>query len=299
MPTLDRITIYPVKSLDGVTVDEAVLQPAGGIEHDRRWRLIDTEGRVINAKQEPLLLAIRAQVDVVAPAIRLAADPQALAAAVLPGIERLEALAAETFSLAPGPTGPCGWLEAALGRPVLIMERREGGFPDDRDAPGPTVVATATLREVARWFELDVDECRRRFRANLEIGDCEAFWEDAVASPMPVDGWAGDAARRLDDPAADVPPPEPGGLWIGETALVAARVCRRCQVPTRDSRTGAVLPHFRDAFEARRRHGLRPDVDAADWGDTYRLAINTVVTVPGVVGVAAEVQPMARPGERR
>lgn len=299
MPTLDRITIYPVKSLDGVTVDEAIMPPAGGIEHDRRWRLVDAEGRVINAKQEPLLLAVRAAVDIEAPAIRLAADPRALAAAALPGIERLASLAAETFPLVPGPTGPCGWLEEALGRPVFLVERLDGGFPDDRDAPGPTVVATATLREVARWFDFDLEECRRRFRVNLEIGDCEPFWEDAVASPMPADGAAGDAACLFDDPAADLPPPEPGGLWIGETALAAAWACRRCPVPTRDSRTGAVLPHFRDAFEARRRHALRPDVDAADWGDTYRLAINTIVTVPGVIRVAAEVQPMPRPGECR
>jgi hypothetical protein len=46
-------------------------------------------------------------------------------------------------------------------------------------------------------------------------------------------------------------------------------------VPTRDSRTGAVTAHFRDAFEARRGRGLRPDVDASVWGHLYRLAVNT------------------------
>jgi uncharacterized protein YcbX len=29
MPTLDRITLYPVKSLDGVAVSEARVLPAG------------------------------------------------------------------------------------------------------------------------------------------------------------------------------------------------------------------------------------------------------------------------------
>jgi len=51
MPTLDLITLYPVKSLDGVDVPEAHVLPSGALEHDRRWRLVDMEGRVVNAKR--------------------------------------------------------------------------------------------------------------------------------------------------------------------------------------------------------------------------------------------------------
>lgn len=291
MPTLDRITIYPVKSFDGMTVEAATVMPAGGIEHDRRWRLVDAEGRVVNGKQEPLLLAIRARVDLAGPAIALAPDPEAVAAAVLPGSGRLAALAPESFPLVPGPAGPCGWLSAALGRRVLLVERRDGGFPDDRDAAGPTVVATATLREVARWFGFDLDECRRRFRINLEVGECDAFWEDTIASPAAPD-LATDGPLSM----ADLPPPEPAAIRIGGAVLQAAHVCRRCPVPARHSRTGEMAAHFRDAFEARRRQGIRRDVDAAHWSDCYRLAINTVVRVPGEIAVAADVSPTIGPG---
>jgi len=45
-PTLDRITVYPVKSLDGVAVTEARLLPGAGLEHDRRWQLVDLDGRI-------------------------------------------------------------------------------------------------------------------------------------------------------------------------------------------------------------------------------------------------------------
>ena len=51
MPTLDRITVYPVKSLDGVEVAAAQLLPGAGLEHDRRWQFVDLEGRVVNAKR--------------------------------------------------------------------------------------------------------------------------------------------------------------------------------------------------------------------------------------------------------
>ena len=76
---------------------------------------------------------------------------------------------AEVFPLVPGSEGPCEWLSDALRENVFMEERVEGGFPDDRDAAGPTVISTETLSEVARWFGWDDAEARRRFRMNLEL----------------------------------------------------------------------------------------------------------------------------------
>ncbi|MEX1074995.1 MAG: MOSC N-terminal beta barrel domain-containing protein, partial [Pirellulales bacterium] len=234
MPTLDRITVYPVKSLDGVEVAAARLLAEGALEHDRRWQLVDMEGRVVNAKRMPIVHAIRTEFQVAGleaigsavgelpglgpNVVSLAVDPAALAAAAIPGVERLTSLGPDVFPLVPGSAGPCGWLSEAFGFGVLLLERREGGFPDDRDAPGPTLAATATLAEVARWFSLDIDEARRRFRVNLEIGGCDAFWEDTLASPAreavePPP--AGLPADLLVDPYAALPPPEPRELAIG------------------------------------------------------------------------------------
>jgi uncharacterized protein YcbX len=310
MPTLDRITVYPVKSLDGVDVAEAGLLASGGLEHDRRWQLVDMEGRVVNAKRTALLQAIRAEFRIeglaVGPpvggelpplghnVIALAVDPAALTAGAVPGVERLAGLAPDVFPLAPGSAGPCGWLAEALGFEVMLLERADGGFPDDRDAAGPTVVATATLMEVARWFGFDLAEARRRFRVNLEIGGCDAFWEDTLASPARPDlqpSLAEIPAELPVDPYADLPPPEPREFSIGDVRLRAVNVCRRCVVPTRDARTGAETAHFRDAFEARRARSIRPDVDASVWSHWYRLGINTAVG--GAGGVLSTGQPVA------
>jgi uncharacterized protein YcbX len=171
---------------------------------------------------------------------------------------------------------------------VLLLERAEGGFPDDRDAPGPTLVSSASLAEVARWFRLDLDEARRRFRANLEIGGCDAFWEDALASPARPElqpSLLDLAADEPTDPYADLPPPEPREFAIGEVRFRAVNVCRRCVVPSRDSRTGAVTEQFRDVFEAWRTRRLPMAVDASAWSHVYRLAINTAVPSPGVVRI--------------
>lgn len=266
MPTLDRITLYPVKSLDGLDVESARVLPSGALEFDRRWRLVDLDGRVVNAKRTAAFHPIRAEFDLAHKLVSLSrwADPPQAAAA--------------TFPLVPGPEGPCEWLSDALGIGVLLQERADGGFPDDRDAPGPTLISTASLAEAARWFGFDLAESRRRFRANLEIGGCDAFWEDTLASPAR----SGIAPSLADlpgdlpaDPYASLPPPEPREFSIGEARFKATNVCRRCVVPSRDSRSGDVTAHFRDAFEARRGRGLRPDVDAAGWGSLYRLGVNT------------------------
>ncbi|MFM8635311.1 MAG: MOSC domain-containing protein, partial [Planctomycetia bacterium] len=241
MPTLDRITIYPVKSLDGVDVEEGRVMPSGGLENDRRWRLVDLEGRVVNAKRTARFHLIRAEFDLAERLITLsrwADDPSE---------------PAETFPLVPGPEGPCGWLSEALGVRVLLEERHDGGFPDDREAAGPTLLATASLEEVARWFGFDLAEARRRFRANLEIGGCDAFWEDTLASParpVPPPSLVELPGEVAVDPYADVPPEEPREFSIGEVRFRATNVCRRCVVPGRDSRTGAVTERFREAFEA-------------------------------------------------
>jgi uncharacterized protein YcbX len=266
MPTLDRITLYPVKSLDGVEVAEARVLPSGGLENDRRWRLVDLDGRVVNAKRTPLFHAIRAEYDLAEKLISLSrwADPPSSPP--------------HTFPLVPGSEGPCEWLSDALGVKVLLEERPDGGFPDDRDASGPTLVSTASLEEVARWFGFDLAESRRRFRANLEIGGCDAFWEDTLASPAPArrPPSLGELPPDLPgDPYADLPPAEPREFSIGDARFLATNVCKRCVVPSRESRSAEVTAHFRDAFEARRGRALRGDVDASGWNHLYRLGVNT------------------------
>ena len=294
---LDRITIYPVKSLDGLELVECGVLASGALENDRRWRLVDMDGRVLNAKRSLVFHAIRAEFELDERLVTLWVDPAAIKAKALPttDLDRLRGLAGhpgseraagplvrDSFHLVPGQGGPCEWLSEAFGVGVLLQERADGGFPDDRDAPGPTLVATATLAEVARWFGFDLAESRRRFRVNLEIGGCDPFWEDTLASPARPEMQASllDLPPGLPiDPYADLPPPEPREFSIGEARFIATNVCRRCVIPTRDSCTGIVTEYFRDAFEARRSRGMRADVDSSAWNHFFRLALNLVAPI--------------------
>ena len=205
MPYLSGITIYPVKSLDGLRLAEATVLPSGAIMHDRRWRLIDTEGRVVNAKRTARFHSIRAQFEGMDnDRNRMPQSAARYFVTLWMGHELSEtsddSQSAETFPLIPGSEGPCEWLSDALREHVLLEERVEGGFPDDRDAAGPTVISTETLSEVARWFGWNDSEARRRFRMNLELtGELDPlstdesqkselfygpFWEDGLACPV-------------------------------------------------------------------------------------------------------------------
>lgn len=52
--TIKELRIYPVKSLAGSTLQQAELQPRG-FKDDRRWMLIDENGRFVSQREYPFL----------------------------------------------------------------------------------------------------------------------------------------------------------------------------------------------------------------------------------------------------
>ena len=297
MPYLSGITIYPVKSLDGLRLAEATVLPSGSLMHDRRWRLIDTEGRVVNAKRTARVHSIRAQFEGMNDdSNRMHHSSSGHFVTLWMGHDldemSCDSQSAETFPLIPGSDGPCEWLSDALREHVFLEERVEGGFPDDRDASGPTVISTETLNEVARWFGWNDAEARRRFRMNLELTAepdrssldeslnselvYDPFWEDSIACPVQKINSASSVSEG-DDLRDYLPVGEPNVFSIGPIEFRPSGACRRCVVPSRDTRTGKQIALFRDVFEARRYRGLRQDVDTRDWQDYYRLGLNTSV----------------------
>ena len=295
MPHLSGITIYPVKSLDGLALSEATVLPSGALMHDRRWRLVDGEGAVVNAKKNARFHGIRAtfEIEGVEHGRTLSYDGSSVVTLSIDKCMSGEnsSLSEETFPLLPSREGPCEWLSEALATDVLLQERCDGGFPDDRDAAGPTLISYESLHEVARWFDWTIEETRRRFRMNLEVATERyneanknsaqragtiiqgAFWEDSLACPVPPNRSTGVPAEGFFEP--EYLPGDPRKFQIGTVTFQAAGVCRRCPVPGRNSLTGAPSYLFRDQFEAFRKHRLPASVDASDWTDFYYLGINT------------------------
>ena len=248
---LARITVFPVKSLDGVDVEAAAALPSGALAWDRRFRLVGDDGQTVHGKREPRIHAVGAAFDLSGETVTLGPrDPEDPAGRPRRG--------SPTFSLGDDRDELVAMLGRLLARPVRLEEDPKRGFPDDRGSPGPTVVSTASLAAVGDWFDLPLPEVRRRFRTNLEIsaqgtGRAEPFLEDHFV-------------------------PEPGHeveFWAGEGRFVGTGACARCVVPSRDSLTGAVTPRFPKIFADRRRKTLPDYAPAARFDHTFRLAVNT------------------------
>jgi len=251
MPHLAQILIYPIKSLDPISVQQARVLPSGALEHDRRFALVDQDGSVMTAKRSPLVHQIRSSYDLEARTISLVVDGQG-----------------KRFHLDQDRHALEEWFSGYFSLPIRLIENAESGFPDDLDSPGPTIVSTATLDAVTGWFGLGCDEVRRRFRANLEIEVEEPFWED----------------RLYAEAGAGI------GFDMGEVRLLGTNPCQRCPVPTRDSTTGEVMPGFARTFAENREKTLPEWANKSRFDHYYRLATNTRLEISGTLQVGDEVR---------
>jgi hypothetical protein len=238
---LAGISIYPVKSLEPVSLQQARVLRSGALEGDRAFALFDSEGRFVNGKRNALVHRLRSAYDPLTQmlGLRRPNDNSSVAFDVERQREALEA-----------------WLTEFFGMPITFKTNTDVGFPDDLDCPGPTIISTATLGEVASWFPpLDAGQLRLRIRANLELAGVPPFWEDRLY------GIKGSRVR----------------FRIGDCLFDGNNPCQRCVVPPRDPATGENYPNFSKIFVERREQSLPAWVERSRFNHFYRLAINTLV----------------------
>jgi uncharacterized protein len=242
-PTLDRITIYPIKSLDGVMVNSAGISAGGALMFDRRWAIVDENDKIVNAKRTAKIQQLRSKFDLDVGSI---------------DIHVIDDNITHSFSLHTELPALAKWLSEFFGFPVSLIENAVNGFPDDPDAYGPTIVSTMTLETICTCFpELNLDEVRRRFRTNLELSGVPAFWED----------------RLFGAPGATI------DFQLGDVQFQGINPCQRCIVPTRDSLTGSVTAKFQQRFNQHRQDTLPDWVNPARFNHFYRLAVNTQIPI--------------------
>ena len=242
MPTLSRITVFPVKSLDGLTLDRATVGSRGALELDREYALFDADGEYVNGKATAQVHRLQSSFDPVTHELT---------------VGRYGDEERHTFSLRDeAGQAACGeWLTDFFGESVTVERDDAGGYPDDEELHGPTVISTGTVRAVADWFDLPPENVRRRLRANLEIDSTEPFWED----------------RLFADHGEVV------AFTVGDCRFHGVNPCQRCVVPTRDPDTGEEIEDFRERFIERREATLPEWTPSDRFDHPYRLMLNTVV----------------------
>ena len=125
MATLAEIHVYPVKSCAGQPMEQATVQPRG-LEHDRRWMLVDPDGKFITARQEPRLLhayavpagdGLKLEAPGM-PSLAVAAPRAGATLTVKVWKDHVDALAAHAAA--------DDWFSRYLGRPVRLVHMDDG-----------------------------------------------------------------------------------------------------------------------------------------------------------------------------
>ena len=243
IPSVSRLFIYPIKSLDRVGVEKIAVLGSGALKRDREFALLDHSGHFVNGKRHQRIHAIRSEFDFETNTVSLRVQ----------GTEQ-----ANVFHLEKEREALESWFGEYFGFPVVVKQNLETGFPDDTVSPGPTLISTATLEAIASWYPgLDVEDVRLRFRSNIEISGVPAFWED----------------RLFTEAQGTVK------FQIGDVQFIGINPCQRCVVVTRDAKTGEATPHFQKTFVAQRRASLPEWAERSRFNHFYRLAINTRLPV--------------------
>lgn len=241
MVHLAKIILYPIKSLDGVSVEQATVLPSGALQGDREFALVDEQGKFVNGKRTAAIHQIRAQFNLGERTVSLQVQNQSQQS---------------TFHLDQERPAIAEWFTGYFGFPVKLVQNTTMGFPDDTASPGPTLITTETLQELITWFpECSEENLRQRFRTTLEVAGAEPFWEDQL--------FATEGQLEL--------------FQIGRVAFAGVNPCQRCIVPTRDPASGEIFSNFQKVFIAKRKATLPVWADASRFNHFYRLAVNTVV----------------------
>jgi uncharacterized protein YcbX len=243
-PTLAKILIYPIKSLDPVELQECRVGPAGGLANDRVWALFAADGKWVNGKHNNKIYPIRA---------KYAPD---LSSVTLSAPNDSRKIPEKTLAFPKDTEAASKWFSTYFDQPVTVRYSADG-VPDDPIANGPTIVSTESLKVIAELYAgMDVPGARLRFRTSLEINSVPAFWEDQLF------GLEERSSVRF---------------RIGEVNFEGSNPCARCPVPMRDPFTGEPILGFTKIFSDYRRTHIPSWTPEARFDHYYRLATNTRV----------------------
>ncbi|AZQ61692.1 MOSC domain-containing protein [Flammeovirga pectinis] len=214
---INKIQVFPIKSLDPVVLQEVEITNGGTLKWDRRFGIHrKSDGRTVNGKKYPKIHQLRSTFDLENMIVEFWSEDFPLS----------------KFSLKNDLVKIGVYLSEFFEEEVYLLENENTGFPDHTSGNvGASLISTQTLEKVGQWFNLPVEEVLRRMRMNIVIDAPSAFYEDNLLG-------------------VDKLHPKP--FKIGAIQLNGYKPCERCPVPTRDSYTGEVIKGFQKEFLQKR-----------------------------------------------
>ncbi len=258
---VQSITVYPVKATAGVPVDSAEVE-VSGLRHDRRWAIVDLEGKRLNAERHDTLLRVTATpgddgltlaAEGCAPlSVPVPVDGPQIATNIARFAEAIDAgdAAAAWFSSYLDNHVRLIWQDDPAKRPIAESHGGLGDEPLSLADAGPLLLtSTTSLAQLNDWIGAG-DLEMARFRPNVVV--------DGIGEAFAEDGW-----RRL---------------RIGDVPYRFAEHCDRCVVTTIDPQT---LQHGKEP--------IRTLAQRRKWDGKTWFGIRIVPLEPGKVSVGDAV----------
>jgi uncharacterized protein len=217
--------VYPLKSAAGIPLERAEID-SFGIRHDRRWMIVQPDGRFITQRDEHRLALVKTELTpgalrLTAPAIATLELPHAGPGADAPRL--LAGVWEGAVGAADAGADAAGWITAVLGRPARIVF-----MPDDVLRPVDPHYASGSERvSFADGFPLlligqaSLDQLNSRLAEPLPMNRFRPNMVIAGAAPHAEDDWR--RFRVGDDPGV---------------VFACVKPCARCVVTTIDQATG-------------------------------------------------------------
>lgn len=216
--TLASIHLYPVKSLGGFAVQAAHLTDRG-LLHDRRWMLVDRNGRFISQREVPSMACLHCAPNEDGFTVTDIRDGSTLAMpwTIAEGAQRSASVWDDALMVIEDVSDRAAWFRVRLGVELgLVFMPDESERPTDLNYADATtslsdgfpylIISQASLDELnTRIDPIPMD----RFRPNLVIDGGIAFQEDTWRS-----------------------------ISMGNSAFDLVKPCARCVITTTDQRTG-------------------------------------------------------------
>jgi uncharacterized protein len=224
MISVASLHVYPVKSCRGFEPTQVGVTDTG-LDHDREWMVVTTDGRFLTQREEPRLALIGTAIDdarlrLTAPGGDALDVPLAFrGAATEVVVWRHRCIAHDQGD------APAQWISARLGRPLRLVRFDPGhrrlsdgaftgaapGYSRFADGYALLVLSLASLADLNSRLPAPLP--MNRFRPNLVLDGVAPYGEDAIHE-----------------------------LRAGKLVLRFVKPCTRCTIPTTDQETGVRDP---------------------------------------------------------
>jgi uncharacterized protein len=217
--TLSEITIFPVKSLRGISLDECVVEPRG-LRFDRRWLVVDGNDRFVTQRTRPCMALIAVTVQNDGLTLHAQDMPSLHVPTTTMGRERCISIWRDTVVARDVGEPAAAWLTAVLDMPCRLVQMPDsteravnpaygelGDIVSFADGYPFMLIGQASLADLNARLPSPLP--MRRFRPNLVV---------AGATPFAEDTW-----KRV---------------RIGSIVFRVVKPCARCIIPTIDPEAG-------------------------------------------------------------